>query len=241
MSGRVRLGGVLLVVIAASLAAAPAAVAARKSRPRPVVGEPLSSVRTTKRMVALTFDDGPDPRWTPAVLRVLAQYGASATFFDVGRRALAHPDLVAQELRQGVKVENHTYTHPHLTSLSAAAIGTELAGGSAALLHLGVPAPLEFRPPFGDWDTRVEGVGRALGYRMVLWDLCLERYVRRYGMKAGVERLVAAVKPGSIILAHDGGIPNRGRTVLALPLLLRQLHAAGYRVVDASTLIAARR
>ena len=227
MSVRARLGGVLVILMAAGLVTAPVAAG--------------SDHRPSRRMVALTFDDGPDPRWTPTVLRTLAQYHDAATFFDVGRRALAHPDLVAEELRQGMKVEDHTFTHPHLTAITSAGVRSELAAASAALTHLGVPQPLEFRPPFGDWDERVEDVGRAMGYRMVLWDVCLEHYVHRYGVRAGVERLVAAVRPGSIILAHDGGIPNRGRTLLALPLLLRRLHAAGYRVVDAGTLIAAGR
>ena len=234
MSVRVRLGGALLVVAAAGVATAPAAVAGKDAGP-------VNELHTTQRMVALTFDDGPNPRWTPAVLQTLKQYNASATFFDVGRRALAHPDLVAQELAQGMKVEDHTYTHPHLTALTSAGVRAELAGGSAALMHLGVPRPLEFRPPFGDRDGRVDDIGRSMGYRMVLWDFCLEHYIHRYGIRLGVERLVGAVRPGSIILAHDGGIPNRGRTLLALPLLLRRLHAAGYRVVNASTLIAAGR
>ena len=157
----------------------------------------------------------------------------------MGRRALAHPDLVAQELAQGMKVEDHTYTHPHLTALTSAGVRAELAGGSAALMHLGVPRPLEFRPPFGDRDGRVDDIGRSMGYRMVLWDFCLEHYIHRYGIRLGVERLVGAVRPGSIILAHDGGIPDRTKTLKTLPMLLAGLQQRGFKMVDVTQLLKA--
>ncbi len=209
------------------------------SEHRPVKSVAIFQVHTTQRLVSLTFDDGPDPRWTPQVLDVLHQHGAQATFFDTGINALAHPDLIAAEIAGGHEIGDHTWSHPDLRLLSPSAMKSELVKGAEAIHAAGAPVPLLFRPPYGSTDDAVAVAAATGGYRTVRWNLCLERYVNHgLGVVEGVEAVLGQVRPGSIILAHDGGIPDRTRTMQALSMLLTGLQARGYRVVDASTLLA---
>ena len=195
-------------------------------------------VQTGRRMVALTFDDGPDPRWTPEVLDFLHTYHAHATFFLVGRNAEAHPDLVKAEVQARDEIANHTFDHPDLELLSPPAVMREIESGAAAIQRAGAPRPKLFRPPKGFTDEVVGVLANAHRYRTIFWDLTVEHFVDHAGAVEGIQELLEKVRPGSIILAHDGGIPNRSRTVHALPLLLRGLRARGYRVVSVSQLLA---
>jgi len=205
-------------------------------------GTAVVDVRTTQRVVALTFDDGPDPRWTPRVLDLLHRHDAKATFFDTGLNAVARPDLVAAEVGAGHGVGVHTWSHPHLTRLGASAIEAEIVRGAEAIQRAGAPEPRLFRPPFGASNETVDVVADAEGYRTVLWDLALEHYLSRTSdTTAAVAAVLNRVRPGSIILAHDGGVPDRTRTLQALPMLLEGLEARGYRVVDVEALLAAAR
>jgi peptidoglycan-N-acetylglucosamine deacetylase len=199
----------------------------------------LFRVPTGRRWVALTFDDGPDPRWTPTVLGLLARFHARATFFLVGRNALAHPDLVGQERRFG-EVGNHTMTHPDLELLRPEQVRAEIDDGARAIERAGGVRPHLFRPPKGFTDQVVGVVADADRYRTVFWDLTVEHFVDHRDVSAGIDLLLARVRPGDIILAHDGGIPNRARTMAALPMLLRGLAARHYRVVDIDQLLAVR-
>lgn len=202
----------------------------------------IVDVRTTRRLVALTFDDGPDPRWTPQVLELLHRHGATATFFDTGLNAMARPDLVAAEIGAGNGVGDHTWSHPHLTHLGASAIDAEIVRGAQAIQRAGAPEPRLFRPPFGASNETVAVVADAEGYRTVLWSVALEHFLSRTSdTNAAVAAVLDRVQPGSIILAHDGGVPDRTRTLQALPMLLEGLETRGYRVVDVEALLAAAR
>jgi len=197
-------------------------------------------VHTTRRLVALTFDDGPDPRWTPQVLDLLLRYDARATFFDTGMNALAHPDLVGLEISGGNEIADHTWSHAHLPALSRAAIETEIVKGAEAIRGAGAPTPGLFRPPYGASNDGVEAVAKTEGLRTVGWNVAVEHYVNHTATIAeGVDAVLGRIRPGSIILAHDGGIPDRARTMRALPLLLEGLKARHYEVVTIGTLLAA--
>jgi len=192
--------------------------------------------------VALTFDDGPDPRWTPLVLDQLARHHATATFFLVGRNAEAHTDLVAAELAHHDEIGDHTWSHADLSRLSIGEIDAEIKNGSTAIQAAGAPKPYLFRPPKGRSNHAVAVIADAQGYTTVLWDQSFERYVNHGADAASaVAEILDRIRPGSIILAHDGGIPDRSRTMSALPLLLDGLTARGYDIVDVSRLFALRR
>src|SRR5438309_9172324 len=184
---------------------------------------------TVPHAVALSFDDGPDPHYTPDVLRILRSFGARATFFMVGVNALAHRDLVRACLAGGHEIGNHTFDHADLARLDRAGVQAELRAGAEAIVEAGAPPPDLFRPPRGRSDAIVHEVAAAEGYETFLWHVCVEHYVHRAGgVKKGVRALLEDVRPGTIILAHDGGHVeaagrptwNRRSTVQALPLLL---------------------
>ena len=202
-------------------------------------------VATDKRLVALSFDDGPDPAYTPSVLRNLHQSGARATFFLVGVNAVAHRGLVAELTSAGHTIGNHTYDHRELELLAPAAVDLEIEKGSAAIVSAGGQLPKLFRPPRGFTDEVVRIEARRDRYRTVFWTLCLEHFVMTYGLSGGVEAMLDEVRPGAVLLAHDGGrIEGSGRrpidrreTLEALPLLLSGLAAKRLRVVDVPTLL----
>jgi peptidoglycan/xylan/chitin deacetylase (PgdA/CDA1 family) len=197
-------------------------------------------VDTDQRMVALTFDDGPDPRWTPKVLELLRQYNAHATFFEVGKNVVAHPDLVHAVLADDNEVADHTWDHPDLEIMPVVDVSREISQGADAITQVGAPPPKYFRPPKGFTDDAVGVLANANQYRTIFWDLCLEAFVDHTGnMPEAVVDMLGRVRPGSIILAHDGGIPDRTKTMKTLPLLLEGLKARGFKMVDVTTLLKA--
>jgi len=185
------------------------------------------------RTVALTFDDGPDPDWTPKVLAVLRRYRVPATFFLVGAHAASWPGLVRAELAAGDQVGSHTYTHANLGA-SGWREGLELTLTQNALAGAAGVRTRLLRMPFSsepdalsaaDWRAAREA-GRN-GYLVVLTDLDTRDWAR-----PGVARIVDAAMPrghrGAIIMLHDSG-GDRSETVAALPRIITRLRARGYR------------
>ena len=182
--------------------------------------------------VALTFDDGPSPLYTPQVLDVLRRYQTPATFFVVGYHALQYPDLVRAEARAGMTVGDHSFDHPNyppFAALTARQIDTEIARGRDALRGLAPPARL-FRPPGGSFSPYVEAAAHRLGLRVTLWSVDPTDWA--IGVSSGqiVARVLGAVRPGSIVIMHDGG-GNRAATVAALPTIIAGIRARGLRLV----------
>ena len=185
------------------------------------------------RTVALTFDDGPDPTWTPKILAVLRHYRVPGTFFLVGTHAASDPGLVREELRDGDEVGSHTYTHANLATagwredFELTLTQNALAGTADVRTRL-LRMPYSSEPDAltaADWRA-AERAGRD-GYLVVLTNLDTTDWAR-----PGVARIVAAAMPrgrrGAIIMFHDGG-GDRAQTVAALPAIITQLRARGYR------------
>jgi peptidoglycan/xylan/chitin deacetylase (PgdA/CDA1 family) len=187
--------------------------------------------------VALTFDDGPDPEVTPRVLDLLATHGAGAkaTFFCIGRRAAAHADLVGEIVRQGHRVENHSFSHPAAFSLyPPAALAREVRLGQETLARTAGRVPELFRAPAGLRSFLLEPVLRAHGLSLVSWtrrgfDTVVSDPVRV------ARRLLDRLGPGDVLLLHDGSASRDrlGRPVVleALPRVLDALAARGLRPV----------
>ena len=193
-------------------------------------------VFTRRRRVALTFDDGPDPRWTPRFLELLRRYNARATFFAVGRNARLYPDLVRQTAGEKHEVANHTLSHANLLALPEAQIKEQVEGGADAIAATGVPRPTLFRPPRGYFDKRVgRAVGEA-GETMVDWDRPIDPMIRRNGPHRAAQVTLRNISQGSIILAHDGSL-HPHRTFEATRLILRGLAKRGYEVGTVSELM----
>lgn len=203
-------------------------------------------VRTREKVVAMTFDDGPDARYTQHVLDLLTSVDASATFFQIGVNAQAEPALTNAVLHAGHTIGNHTFDHANLELLHSAGIESEIDRGEEALVSVGVPRPNLFRPPKGYTDEAVGILADAARYKTVFWGLCVEAFVNHQDIGLGVNTMLDRVRPGEIILAHDGGhvvgvpdrpVLSRERTMESLPLLFSGLAKRGYRVVDVPTLL----
>lgn len=177
--------------------------------------------RAASKVVYLTFDDGPRPIYTSQILTALRQHGAKATFFMVGKSVKAHPALVRDVRARGHAIGNHTYSHPDLTKLTRAQITTELASTDALLGWRRC-----FRPPYGALNANVRSVAAARGQRIVLWTVD-PRDWSRPGSSVIVSRVLTNIRPGSVVLFHDGG-GNRRQTVEAVRTILPWLARNGY-------------
>lgn len=174
------------------------------------------------KVLHLTFDDGPSPRWTPAVLDILTANGAHATFFMVGKEAAAHPDLVRAVRARGHTVGNHSFDHADLARLTDDAVTRQVSRTRAAI----GPSTCT-RPPYGAISPRVSSALAALGQRVQLWDIDTRDWARP-GSAAIVDSVLAKARNGAVVLMHDGG-SDRAQTVEALRVLLPRLTAAGWR------------
>lgn len=209
------------------------------SRTRP---DTITGVTTHEKAVALSFDDGPDPRYTPAVLDILDRYGVKATFFLEGDHVEQHEALARRIDRAGHEVANHTYDHADLPSLDQAGVAAQIERANDAFRRAGLPQPKLFRPPRGQYDHEAAAAVRAAGLINAGWThgLCVEKWTRQLPPQWAVDAMLAGVRPGAILLAHDGGEPDRTATVDALPYLLDGLRERGYRVVTVGELVGLR-
>ncbi|PWK12737.1 polysaccharide deacetylase family protein [Tumebacillus permanentifrigoris] len=205
------------------------------AHPQAVVAamEPTLSIVPDKT-VTLTFDDGPDPRYTPAILDMLKKRHLQATFFIVGRNAIEHPDLVRRIERDGHTIANHTLTHPHLEQLTLTQVNAELQGGDAALTSvLGptFPIPHFFRPPRGNVSQAILETTENMHKQLILWNVCVENHSTTTPdqVEARVMDLIRE-RHGGILLAHDGEL-DRSLTVQSLPRILDDLQREGYHIV----------
>ncbi len=196
-------------------------------------GNDLASRALPPRTVVLTFDDGPDPRWTPQVLAVLQRENVPATFFDVGTRVAHYPGLVRRELAQGNEVGSHTFAHNSLTGMPGWRRNLELSLTQLTLAGATGRTSVLLRPPYSSTPRALDSRDRTAieraasdGYLVVLADRDSEDW-RRPGW---IEILANATPPkgdGAIILMHDAG-GDRSQTVEALPRLIDDLRGRGY-------------
>jgi peptidoglycan-N-acetylglucosamine deacetylase len=176
--------------------------------------------------VALTFDDGPWPNSTGQILAILTQRQAPATFFVVGRQVQRYPDLVRRELAAGMAVGSHSWSHPQpFDRLPTARIRDEITHGRRVLEPLGA-RPVGFRPPGGAASPTVLATAQELGDRTVLWSVDPADWQPGVTADQLVQRVLAGVRPGAIVLLHDGG-GDRSATVAALPAIIDGLRRLG--------------
>ena len=197
-------------------------------------GPVLAKASTVRRVAALTFDDGPSAQNTAALLDVLKEEDAKATFFCVGENALRYPDLVKRIESEGHLVGSHTYSHRNLLACTPSKSWQEIETGIEAVETVLGHYPRWFRPPFGmryPW-TLLEA--RNLGQTAVLWSNC-PRDWQCPGADVIARRVVSRIAPGDIILLHDGG-GDRSQTISAVRTIIKALRAKGYEFVRADEL-----
>jgi peptidoglycan/xylan/chitin deacetylase (PgdA/CDA1 family) len=202
----------------------------------------LCSVPTRVKQVALTFDDGPNPDYTPALLEKLAAHGVSATFFLLGRNLERHPDVGLRIAREGHEVGNHTYHHRSLPFLSSAGVRKEVTSTHRLIAERLHVRPVFLRPPNGLFTGRVLDIVEALGYRAVVGDV-FPVDVAWPDSATIVRRVLRRVQPGSIIILHDGYVGrfdrDKSQTVGAVDGLIAGLRERGYEFVKLSRLVSA--
>ncbi len=194
----------------------------------------LSHVTTSQRMVALTFDDGPSPHYTPAILKLLSQYHATATFFVLGSQAKRYPSLIKAEVAQGSEVANHGWGHLNLRQVGAARMWQDARNTSRLLESLRVPESPFYRPPYGLTNQALLRLFEAHGYTVTLWSIDTRDWALP-GVDTMTTIIQTQMKPGAIILMHDGG-GVRKQTLAALQWVLSTYSRRGWRFVTLSRL-----
>lgn len=191
------------------------------------------------KLVALTFDDGPQKGQTEEVLNILRKNDVKATFFVIGSQVSRHPAIVRRAIAEGHQVANHTFSHADLGRTSNADIRKEVKVGQQRIRKVtGQPTTPWLRPPYGSMNSRVWGVLRGIDQRVVLWDVDPQDW-RRPGTAKIADNVINNTKPGSVILLHDGGTDRR-QTIAALPKIIRVLKERGYEFVTVEELAAAK-
>lgn len=188
------------------------------------------SVAGGVRPIYLTFDDGPDPCWTPRVLDLLAGMQMHATFFMIGQQARRSPALVRRVAAAGHAIGNHTYSHRHPWLMTARTARAQVRDGASALSDITGRSPQWFRPPHGRERRCMTQEARRLEERTILWDVSAIDW-GALGVAARIERRLAGIAGPAVVLMHDGrNRHNRPDQLLeALPRWLARLSAQGLR------------
>jgi peptidoglycan/xylan/chitin deacetylase (PgdA/CDA1 family) len=193
-------------------------------------GKFISRGNNFKKCVALTFDDGPDTSSTPQLLDLLKAAKIEAAFFCIGKKVAANSELSARIAREGHLLQNHSYAHSHLINFfSVARLRRELSQTQTAIQEATGMVPQFFRPPMGLSNPRIFRVARELDLQVIGWNTRSLDTIFTDPQKI-VARVARRLKPGGIILLHDGNI-SAARLVPTVKLLLATLRERGYDVV----------
>lgn len=166
-----------------------------------IYGGVVNRFDTREKLIALTFDDGPHPVWTPKLINLLNQFDAKATFFVVGENAQRYPGIIKKAADSGHAIGNHSWNHPSFPELTTLERQTQLTKCDEVIAAYN-PEKL-FRPPYGhlDKDSRREIL--KLGYKIIIWNLVVNDWENEIDLESMYETIEKKMKPGSIILLHD--------------------------------------
>ncbi|MEU0099908.1 polysaccharide deacetylase family protein [Streptomyces sp. NPDC006267] len=199
----------------------------RPGRP-PVRTRPFEHLPELGHSMVLSFDDGPDPLYTPDILATLREHRVRAMFFVCGEMADGNPDLLREMADDGHVVGNHSWSHPLIPNLSRAGIRDELGRTSEVLDRaLGAP-PLWYRAPYGAWNRNSFEIGADLGMEPMAWTVDTLDW-KTPGTGTIVRRVLDGAAPGVVVLSHDAG-GDRSQSVAALRRYLPRLLDSGYRI-----------
>jgi len=200
----------------------------------PLFGRVIASVPATGNGLALTFDDGPNPLATPAILDALKERGVKASFFILGRHAERWPAIVRRVAEEGHAIGNHGYYHRKLHLKSPSYVRRDLELGTAAIVDACGVRPKFFRAPHGFRSPWVTTIARSLGQRTVGWTRGVWDSDRP-GVEVIAGRTIRAARPGAILLLHDGDGYDEGgdrmQTARAVPRIIDAVQRAGFHFV----------
>jgi len=184
--------------------------------------------------IAMTFDDGPNPKNTPKLLDLLAARHIKATFFVVGECATDYPAIMKRIVAEGHEIGNHSWNHPNFGKSSDDKIRSQVQRTNDIILAETGIKPTLLRPPYGSMTPKQrQWVHDEFGYNIILWDVDPNDW-KEPGVNVVAQRIISGTRPGSIILSHDIHAP----TIEAMPMVFDALLAKGYKFVTVSELIA---
>ncbi|AOZ91064.1 polysaccharide deacetylase family protein [Paenibacillus crassostreae] len=188
--------------------------------------------------IALTFDDVPDPRFTPAILDILSKYHVPATFFIGGKRAKDYPELTRRIHREGHAIGNHSYDHPLFTKITLAQFQSQILTTEQIIYDTVGVRPSLIRPPYGEISEAQLKWAKQQGYKIVNWNVDSLDW-KGIGKEEVKKNVLSHVGPGSIILFHAGGGigSDLTGTIQALPVIIETLRNKGYTFVTVPMLI----
>ncbi|WP_249435886.1 polysaccharide deacetylase family protein [Paenibacillus sp. Marseille-Q4541] len=190
------------------------------------------------KRVALTFDDVPDPRFTPQVLDILKKYGVKATFFVNGQRVLNHPELAKRIHDEGHVIGNHSFTHPDFNKITMPAFVKEIEKTEKAIFPITGYIPKLIRPPYGEITEEQLVWAAAHNYQIVNWNVDSLDW-KGLNKEQVLSNILSGIKPGAIVLQHAGG--GHGSklqgTIEALPEVIKSLKKQGYEIVTVPELL----
>ncbi|MGC4070691.1 MAG: polysaccharide deacetylase family protein [Polyangiaceae bacterium] len=235
------LGPVPLFVAAPALGGYVSLVVAGYVFPRwGMFADVIEAAEPGRKLVALTFDDGPNPSSTPFVLDTLAKHGAKATFFVIGRKAQAHPSLIERIIAEGHELGIHGYQHSRVTAFrSAKYIRADIARAQAVLAPYAVKPLRWFRPPIGHVTPRLASVAKELGLVLTCWSIRGLDGLPGVATSRVERRVLSLLRDGAIVALHDSfeREPGTPAGVLALPAILADLERKGLRSVTLAGLL----
>lgn len=198
----------------------------------------IDKVETDKKVVALTFDDGPDPQFTPALLDVLKKHDAQATFFVMGKKAESHPQILKRIAAENHEIGNHSYSHPDFNKLKKDAQLEEINKTTAIIKSLTGQSPMLLRPPGGYLSYDLMEMSKKQKLTIAYWTYQQDSKDWRNGTKAPAiaGHIIKNIQPGQVIILHDG-CPNSMETVRAVDMIISNLKEDGYTFVTMSELI----
>lgn len=200
-------------------------------------GEIIWEVDTEKRLIALTFDDGPSPTFTEQILDLLAKYDARATFFVIGKQAEQYPELIKREYNEGHEIGNHTYNHYEVSKLSEYQLIKELQKAHQTILNIINEDMKLFRPTSGYYEDYIVRAAKELNYKTIIWTWGQDsRDWAMINAETISKKIIKNIRSGDIILFHDRG-GDRSNTVKSLGIILPTLKEMGYKFVTVSTLL----
>ncbi|MCT4594282.1 MAG: polysaccharide deacetylase family protein [Anaeromicrobium sp.] len=190
-----------------------------------------------KKVVALTFDDGPHPRYTPKILDLLEKYHAKATFFVIGKHVKLYPEVVKRQVLSGHEVGNHTFSHINIRTNSSNKIWKEFQDTQDIIYKVTGKKATLFRPPFGFYNNMIKNMASQAGCSVVLWSTHQDS---KDWSSPGVDKIVNTVlnktKNGDIILLHDY-VEGKCHTIEALEIILPELKKKGFEFLTVSELL----
>jgi len=195
----------------------------------------IGNINTSRKVVALTFDDGPHKKYTDEILMILKLYEIRGTFFLVGQNVAEYPCIVKALYANGHVVGNHSYSHNYLNTQTADEIAVALTKTNNLIKKTIGVYPALFRPPYGSCSSDSVRIVKKLKLKTIMWsvDYPLERLTAPEDI---ANEVIGQVKPGAIILLHDGG-GNRESVIAALPIIIKALKSEGYEFLTVPELL----